>query len=166
MSNSPDIFIGIRNLPETKIIGMKMQMTFAGNRTSELWRRFMPRRKEIRNAVSDDLFSIQIYSGDFDFSRFDVNMPFEKWAGREVPDFSFVPAGMEALVLDEGSYAVFIHRGAASEGEKTFRHIFGEWLPGSGYKIDLRPHFEILGKKYKNEDPDSEEEIWIPLYEE
>jgi AraC family transcriptional regulator len=31
------------------------------------------------------------------------------------------------------------------------------------YFLDDRPHFEILGDKYKNGDPDSEEEIWIPI---
>jgi predicted transcriptional regulator YdeE len=30
-------------------------------------------------------------------------------------------------------------------------------------KIDNRPHFEVLGDKYKNNDPSSEEEIWIPI---
>ena len=25
------------------------------------------------------------------------------------------------------------------------------------------PHFEILGAQYKNNEPDSEEEIWIPI---
>jgi len=29
--------------------------------------------------------------------------------------------------------------------------------------LDDRPHFEVLGDKYKNADPDSEEEIWIPI---
>jgi predicted transcriptional regulator YdeE len=28
---------------------------------------------------------------------------------------------------------------------------------------DDRPHFEVLGKNYKNNDPVSEEEIWIPV---
>lgn len=31
------------------------------------------------------------------------------------------------------------------------------------YEIDFRPHFEILGEKYKNNDPGSEEEVWIPV---
>jgi AraC family transcriptional regulator len=31
------------------------------------------------------------------------------------------------------------------------------------YELDDRPHFEILGDKYKNNDPNSEEEIWIPI---
>jgi AraC family transcriptional regulator len=33
----------------------------------------------------------------------------------------------------------------------------------SAYDLDNRPHFEILGEKYKNESPDSEEELWIPV---
>ncbi|TQE66329.1 GyrI-like domain-containing protein [Leptospira noguchii] len=42
-------------------------------------------------------------------------------------------------------------------------HIFQEWLPNSGYKLEHRPHFELLGSKYKNNDPTSEEEVWIPI---
>ena len=63
----------------------------------------------------------------------------------------------------ERVYAVFVHKGAAGSGPEIFRYIFGKWLPESGYLPDKRPHFEILGEKYKNEDPDSEEEIWIPV---
>ncbi|MFT5513068.1 MAG: AraC family transcriptional regulator, partial [Bacteroidia bacterium] len=48
---------------------------------------------------------------------------------------------------------------------KTFGYIFGEWIPNSIYDIDSRPHFEILGDKYKNDHPNSEEEIWIPIKE-
>jgi hypothetical protein len=29
--------------------------------------------------------------------------------------------------------------------------------------LDNRPHFEILGEKYKNADPDSEEDVYIPV---
>jgi AraC family transcriptional regulator len=36
-------------------------------------------------------------------------------------------------------------------------------MPTSKFKIDDRPHFEVLGKKYRNDDKDSEEEIWIPI---
>lgn len=43
-------------------------------------------------------------------------------------------------------------------------YIYGSWLPNSTeYARDNRPHFEILGEKYKNNDPESEEEIWIPV---
>jgi hypothetical protein len=30
-------------------------------------------------------------------------------------------------------------------------------------KLNKRPHFAKMGEKYKNEDPDSEEELWIPI---
>jgi len=153
----------IVNSKEKKIIGKRIRMTFLQNRTFELWSRFMPARKEILNSISANLFSIQIYKNDFDFKNFDLNAEFDKWAAMEVDDFSSVPSGMESMIIPGGLYAVFIHKGPASEGEITFKHIFGKWLPQSGYTIDRRPHFEILGEKYKHEDPDSEEEIWIPV---
>jgi AraC family transcriptional regulator len=36
-------------------------------------------------------------------------------------------------------------------------------LPKSEYELDYRPHFEILGEKYKNNDQLSEEDIFIPI---
>jgi len=153
----------IEILKEKKIIGRRMVMTYSNNKTFELWRNFMPERKEIKNAVSSELFSIQIYKRDFNFKDFDLNVEFEKWAGIEVSDFQSIPEGMESLIIESGKYAVFIHKGSAIRGAATFKYIFTIWLPESGYVIDDRPHFEVLGEKYKNEDPDSEEEIWIPV---
>lgn len=133
------------------------------NRTRELWQRFMPRRHEIQNDITADLFSLQVYDASFDFTEFNPNESFEKWALKEVSDFNYVPEGMETFLLTGGLYAIFIHQGSAAEAEKTFGYIFGKWLPKSGYALDNRPHFEVLGAKYKNNDPDSEEEIWIPI---
>lgn len=33
------------------------------------------------------------------------------------------------------------------------------------FEVDERPRFEVLGKKYRNNDETSEEEIWIPIVE-
>jgi AraC family transcriptional regulator len=33
----------------------------------------------------------------------------------------------------------------------------------SAFLLDDRPHFAVMGAKYKSEDPSSEEEIWIPI---
>lgn len=123
----------------------------------------MPRRNEILNKTGNDLFSLQIYSEDYFSGAFNPDMAFEKWACAPVSDFSFIPDGMEGLTLPEGLYAVFLYRGRASDGPKIFQYIFGDWLPGSDFKLDYRPHFERLGEKYKNDDPESEEEIWIPV---
>ena len=69
---------------------------------------------------------------------------------------------MEAFTLKEGLYAVFDYKGSSSDNS-IFHYIFSEWLPSSDYQIDDRPHFEVLGERYKNNDVNSEEEIWIPI---
>ena len=147
---------------EKNLIGKKLRMTFANNRTLELWQSFMPRRKEIRSNLSSELFSIQVYPSSFDFADFSLYTEFEKWAAIEVHDFKTIPGGMETFTLPGGLYAVFHYKGLSTETE-IFRYIFGTWLPGSDYILDNRPHFEILGEKYRNNDPNSEEQIWIPV---
>ncbi len=149
----------LKTISSKKLIGMKLAMSFADNKTGSLWQRFMPRRKEITNNLSSDLISMQIYPAGFDFSP---QREFEKWATVEVSDLATVPDQMETFVLQEGLYAVFQYKGSSTD-MRIFQYIFGEWLPTSGYQLDSRPHFEVLGDKYKNANPDSEEEIWIPV---
>lgn len=146
---------------EKKFAGMRMKMNLANNRTGQLWGSFMQRRKEITNNLTSDLFSLQVYEPGY-FEDFDPNREFEKWALAEIPDFNNVPAGMESFTCPAGTYAVFIYKGSSRDAG-IFKYIFSTWLPSSGYVLDERPHFEILGAKYKNDDPDSEEEIWIPV---
>lgn len=121
----------------------------------------MPQRKGITNVVGIGLYSLQIYAPAF-FKPFDPDALFEKWATVEVVDFDTIPDGMEAFTLRSGLYAVFIHKGSSTDN-RTFQYIFSTWLPDSDYILDNRPHFELLGNKYKNTDPDSEEEIWVPI---
>jgi AraC family transcriptional regulator len=152
----------IEQLAGKKLMGIRMRMTFSNNKTGDLWRIFMPRRKEVLNKIGEELYSMQIYPHSF-FDNFNPDGEFEKWAAVEVKDFDTIPDGMEAFALQGGTYAVFLYKGAASNAAGTFQYIFTTWLPESAYTLDNRPHFEILGEKYKNESPDSEEELWIPI---
>jgi len=152
----------IETLKEKKLIGQYIRMNFIENKTFQLWSSFMPRRKEIKNTVDSDLYSLEVFPvGHFD--NFDPNNSFQKWAAVEVSDFNEVPSKMETLVIPSGLYAVFTHKGPQSEGHKTYHSIFVEWLPNSEYTVDERPHFAVMSEKYKKEDPDSEEDIWIPI---
>jgi AraC family transcriptional regulator len=153
----------IETLTEKKLVGKRMKMTLSGNKTGELWKNFMQRRKEINNNLTTEMYSIQVYDQSLDFDKFNQDTPFEKWAAVEVSDFDTIPCDMETYTLTGGLYEVFVHKGAARTGPETFQYIFETWLPKSEYLLDNRPHFEILGEKYKNEDPDSEEEVWIPV---
>jgi AraC family transcriptional regulator len=152
----------IETIPRKKLIGKSMTMSFSNNKTAELWKSFMPRRKEIQNNIGTELYSMQLYAPMF-FNIFNPNIEFEKWAAIEVTDFDTIPADMETFTLPGGLYAVFLYKGAAGTAVDTFQYILGTWLPNSEYSLDNRAHFEILGEKYKKDDPDSEEEIWIPI---
>ncbi len=61
-----------------KLIGMRLPMSFRNNRTGELWRNFMHGYKEIKNKVSSDLYSLQVFGPDTDFARLDPDIAF--WA--------------------------------------------------------------------------------------
>ena len=146
---------------EKKLVGKRLTMSLSDNKTGELWRSFMPRRKEITNNLTNDFISMAIYKPTY-FSDFKPSNKFEKWATVEVTDFEHVPNEMETFTLPAGLYAVFDYKGSSTDNS-IFQYILGVWLPGSIYLLDDRPHFEVLGDKYKNADPDSEEEIWIPI---
>jgi AraC family transcriptional regulator len=151
----------IEQLTEKKLIGKSIRMSLADNKTGELWKDFMPRRKEITKKVTTDVISLQVYDPSY-FKTFDAGKLFEKWALLEVSGFDHIPDGMKTFVLPEGLYAVFIHKGLSTDNS-IFQYIFTTWLPNSDYHLDDRPHFEVLGDKYKNNDPNSEEEIWVPV---
>jgi AraC family transcriptional regulator len=150
----------IKTFPTTKFIGKNLTFSYANYQIFALWSSFMPRKKEIQNAIGTELYNIQINPKDFAFGP---NEPFVKWAAVAVTDFNFVPNGMETLEIQEGLYAVFNYKGDQSNAATFFNFIYSEWLPNSDYELDNRPQFEILGEKYKNNDPNSEEEIWIPI---
>ncbi|MEO7214480.1 GyrI-like domain-containing protein [Mucilaginibacter sp.] len=149
-------------LPEKKFIGKRLSMTYDDNKTGELWQGFMPRRKEIADTIGTELYSAEVYPEQF-FTNFNPATEFEKWAAVEVSSFENIPEGMETLLSPGGLYAVFIHYGPASTGPVTYRNIFTNWLPSMAYDVDERPHFAIMGEKYKSDSEDSEEEIWIPV---
>lgn len=148
-----------RTIPDKKLVGKRLTMTFADDKTGELWQSFMPKAKEISNKLSSDLISMQLYGESFDFNP---TTGFEKWAAVGVRDFDQLPDHLETYLLKGGLYAVFFYKGLNTD-TRIFQYIFTEWLPGSDYRLDTRPHVEVLGEKYKNGSADSEEEIWIPI---
>ena len=152
----------IEVLSEKKLIGKRMSMSFADYRVGELWRAFMPLRKEIKHNVNNDLISLVQFAPDH-FENFDPNNVFERWAAVEVDHFDHVPQELETSIIPAGLYAVFHYKGSSIYAAKFFNEIYNVWLPASNYVLDNRPHFEVLGMQYKNNDPASEEEIWIPI---
>lgn len=158
-SNSPEII----DFPETRLIGFRVRTSFVNDRTSELWRGFRAVRPAIAGRVGSDSFSVKVYDASYSFSEFDPAAEFDKWAAVAVGDGADVPDELEILVIPAGKYAEFIHVGPASAAPKTFGYIFGEWLPASGFELDLRPHFEILPEGYDPFASDATERVLIPI---
>lgn len=155
------MFLRMEENEARTFIGAKVQMSFAANLTVPLWQNFMSRKGELE-PLNDLLFSIELYSNDF-FQSFDPRKEFEKWAAVEVSTSHSIPGGMDQLSVPKGKYAVFLHKGTPEDGPKTYGYIFEKWLPASEYQLDTRPHFAVMGEKYIHNDPNSEEEIWIPV---
>ncbi len=153
----------IESISEKKMVGKKIKMSFSNIQTPNLWRSFMPQRKQITKALNNNLFSVEVYNTANFFESFDPSAEFEKWAAIEVSDFKDIPPEMETLIIPAGEYAVFIYKGRGSKASNTYRSIIQDWIPKSKYILDHRPHFAVMGEKYKKEDPASEEELWFPI---
>lgn len=146
----------IITIPEKKVIGMKSEMRHSEyGKIVDLWKCFMPNKKKV-NSINNELIAMQVYS---DFMNIDD--AYDIYACAEVEDFKHIPEMMETFVISRGKYAVFHHKGVDASG--LYQRIMTHWLPNSEYEIDARPHFQVMGEKYKNGSPDSEEEFYVPI---
>lgn len=146
---------------EIHLVGLKRTMSLAQNQTRELWKVFMPEWKTSALPRAE-FYSVEVYPEGY-FSSFDPNKGFEKWAAvLDIAEFT-VPGTWDALEVPAGMYAVFTCKGRSSEVHKMYQYIIGTWIPNSAYQLDKRPHMGVMGEKYKNDDPESEEELWIPV---
>lgn len=159
MNTKTNITPIIQEVEAKRLVGKSQMMSLVDFRVEELWNSFLP--ISIKNTLSADLISMTIYQSSY-FIDFDPSAEFEKWAAVEVSEFEDVPADLRTFILPKGLYAIFHYQGLSSDNS-IFRYIFDEWLPNSNYVLDARPNFEVLGEKYKNNNPESEEDIYIPI---
>lgn len=94
--------------------------------------------------------------------------------GVVVEDFSKVTADMLTMEVEEGAYAVFttppvdLSRPSredplAKAVQSTWKAIFQDWFPGSGYLYDCgRPEFEFYDERCHGR-PDSVAELYVPV---
>ncbi|WP_339703320.1 GyrI-like domain-containing protein [Algoriphagus aquimarinus] len=68
----------IKSLTETKLIGKKVRMNFLNNQVQQLWKSFMPRKKEIHNSIDEDLYSVDVYDSLSYFDSFNPATEFDK----------------------------------------------------------------------------------------
>lgn len=145
------------------LIGILREMSLKKDSTSQIWREFMPRRKEIQDRIDGRFYSVQIFANPKDVLNFDNETIFQKGATIEVTGSSSIPDSMQSINLEAGLYAMFRHKGTFSDFVDNTRYIFQNWLPLSEYQLDDRIHFSVMDDRYLGDHPDSVEEIWIPV---
>lgn len=153
--------VEMREIEAIQLVGKPMRMSLNQNFSADLWRSAVPILKKVTNRISEEFISLQHYPADY-FTRFNPDTFFEKWACVAVKNVDSISQELESFHLPGGLYAVFHYRGMSGD-PSVFNYIFSSWLPDSGFELDQRPHFEVLGARYRNNDPNSEEEIWIPV---
>ncbi len=148
----------ILNFEGAVLCGASASMTLQSFTPWTLWPRVMPRLSQIGNRTNQDLISLRYFDSIPRFGP-EANPAFTYWGGVEV---AAPNKGFEHLEIPAGTYAVFHYKGLSSDST-VWRYIYSQWLPNSEWALDDRPHFERLGSKYKNDDPTSEEDIYIPI---
>lgn len=149
--------------PETRLAGLRTTTSFSQMNTISLWQKFMPVRMSVQQRENDLVYSIDIYPEGFFSGPVQFERQFDKWAAMNWKDSVKLPDDWEYLTIPAGLYAVFHFRGNQQNAPEFYRNIFMQWLPEAGYVTDDRPHFALMGEKYKNGDPNSEEDIWVPV---
>jgi AraC family transcriptional regulator len=157
------MFLRVESVPSKILIGMSLRMSTAHDRSPQLWRSFMPNRRNIEHTISENVYSVQEFDQLPDFSINVSEELYTNWALKEVSIIESIPDGMTSFRLDAGLYAVFLHKGTPADLPATAKLIFQTWLPASGYRVENRPFFQVLTPAYKPGDPASQEEMYIPI---
>ena len=152
----------ISEIPNKKLFGSSIQTSFAKQETSKLWRPF---RAKIANSPflkPKKFYSIQRYGAEMKMGVLGLDTLFEKCAAIEFLEGEN-PDGFEEINLEGGLYAVFEHKGSALDFQKSLQNFLENWLPGSGYELDSRNHFETFDENYDPFSANSVELVWIPI---
>jgi len=153
----------IKHIHTKTLVGLNLYTHQLENKTFELWKNFKTTLYKNNPNMQHNFYSVEVYDASLDFQQFTPETKFTKWAAVLKSDITVVPEGMEEITIPEGLYAVFTHKGDFAQFGKTMQYIFGVWLPNSEYILDNRPHIAIMGEKYINNHPDSEEDIYVPV---
>lgn len=141
------------------LLGVSLEMNLLQDRTVELFKDFMPRRKDISSIDNLHVYLAKLYPQEY-FKAFSPANTFRKFAGLKVEEVQNSP-GFEQIYVSGGLYAIFKNTGGPNDS-RIFQYIFNEWLPGSEYILDTRPHLDILPVGYWSSE-DKTEDICIPV---
>lgn len=140
--------------PTFTIVGMKYRGKPKGDEIPALWRKFIPRIREIKYLTpSDESYGVMDNydekTGQFDYV-----------SAAEVSKVVDVPEGMMSWDIPANKYAVLEFK--FSEIQQAFQNIY-RWIPESGNERAPGPEFEYYSPEFDPDNPDSLMQIYIPI---
>jgi len=146
--------------PAFQVIGMAGRFTPTSSRIPELWGRFAPRIHEVPCRRGAHTLGLCM---DADPGAV-AEACFTYVAGVEVDRVADVPAEMASFTVPANTYAVLTHRGHLSRLPDMVRHVWGSWLPASGYRHVAAPDFEFYDpERFDPGTGDGEVDLYIPV---
>jgi AraC family transcriptional regulator len=146
----------IREMPEFRVIGKQITTSMQNNTIPQLWGEYWSdpsRPMQFEVAVG------LCFCEDEDCAE----DTFQYMAGVVVKDGRPVPQGMIERIVPAARYAVFTHKGPLSLYGETVQKLYSEWLPNSGLELAPGDHIEWYDCRFKDEDPESEIDIYMPV---
>ena len=142
-------------IPAFSVVGMKYRGNNENNEIAQLWPKMLARVSEIKNIVDRNVsYGVQgnfnKESGEFDYL-----------AGYQVESYDELPEGFDVWNVTEQTYAIFPC--ILPTLMDTFEYIYKKWLPNSSYSEGDGPEFELYGKEFFPDDPESPMFIYIPV---
>jgi AraC family transcriptional regulator len=143
------------SLPAFTLVGVKMRVKPQGKVPGQLWDEFGPRMGEIQHVIGPERAygltdNMNMATGEFDYM-----------AAMHVSSAAAIPAGMAAYDVPAQTYAVFPC--TLPTIREVFDHIYGVWLPMSGYVRASGPELELYDEAFDPRDPASVFEAYIPV---
>lgn len=152
-------------LEDLKVMGMVYKGKNQNGEIGQLWNEFIPKMGDIKQAVGDHKsYGIcEPLEENLEDVDFDNPNDFRYLAGLAVHDKDPVPEGMEVWDVTHKKYAVFTHIGSVETLGDTYKAIYSEWIPSSGYQVAFTYDFELYDDAFKPGDSSSKMYIYIPI---
>ena len=153
-ANTPTPEIGVH--PERTIVALARDFTMdTRHEIPGLWNEFFGRSFDVPTGVSGAMYGVSFAMKEKGSFRYGV--------GVEAENPTDLPEGACAITLSEGTYAVFRQQGPVSEIPALMDHIYGSWLPESGFAIREGAWCERYPDDPNGSPENMTYEIWAPV---
>lgn len=159
---------------EIKLVGIKERVYLKRENTiPKLWGKFFLEENKIKNKVEGSYygvaFNMEIKNNLAKDITTDAICEFDEMIGVEVSSFDHANEEMFKKIINPQKYLVFTYKGNpndkdfVSKIQKTYDYLYGSLLPATEFQVDKEFNFELYDERFKENNDNSEFDIYIPI---